>query len=210
MSKLLNLVLSHVIFSENSPVYHIAFALGASGSARSTIFDVQKDVVAKILNLPTSADRKFALMLYDDTADIENRFEHFRNDSMFLTILRSLSLPDSDASNPLALLSVLQKAPELFRSSPTTVNKVIVVFTNSLLPADLRPFASAAQDLKRQGVKLVMVTVGDRTDRRRVSSWVTDPANIIDADPRNPDRSKLTNQIATIIYRGNGFRSICP
>ena len=149
-------------------------------------------------------------MLYDDTADIENRFEHFRNDSMFLTILRSLSLPDSDASNPLALLSVLQKAPELFRSSPTTVNKVIVVFTNSLLPADLRPFASAAQDLKRQGVKLVMVTVGDRTDRRRVSSWVTDPANIIDADPRNPDRSKLTNQIATIIYRGNGFRSICP
>ena len=183
----------------NQPVYQIAFAVGASGPGRSTIFDLQKDILENVVNLPATSDRSYALIQYGKTADIRSRFEQFRNTSAFLQTVRSLSSPDPDISD---LLTLLQKAPDLFRSSPSNVNKRLVIFTNSLLPSDLRPLAKAADALNRQDVKVVVVTTGDRTDRARVSNWIPVRSYVVEVDPRNVDGGKSAYQIGSIVYTG--------
>ena len=183
-------------FSANTPVYDIVFALGATGQSRSTIFDLQKNLVEKIINFPSTAERNYGLIQYGPTANIRSRLGEFTNDTSFLQTVNGLTLPDSEYVD---LTSVLNLAPDLFRSSASDSNKILVIFINSLLPYDVSALATAARGLNGRDVKIVVVNTGIRTDH---SNWLPIPSLVVSADPRNSDQRRTVYQIGNLVYRG--------
>ena len=182
----------------NTPVYDIVFALGAAGQYKSTIFEMQKNLIEKIMNFPSTADRNYGLIQYGPTADIRSHLEQYQDVPTFLRTMKRLSLPGSD---DIDLTAVLRLTPDLFQSSAPDSNKILVIFTSSALPSDVRALATAARDLNRRDVRVVVVNTGVRTDH---SNWLPDPSLVVIADPRNRDQTRTVHQIGNIVYRGNG------
>ena len=186
-------------FLAKTPVYDIAFALGATGLSRSANFDLQKKLVENIINFPSTADRKYGLVQYGP-ASIRSRLEHFRDDKSFLETLKGLTLPNSDNAD---LISLFNLAPDLFRSSASDSNKIFVVFTNSMLPYDVDALESAARVLNRRDIKIVVVNTGDRIDH---SSWLPNPLLVVNADSRNLDQRRTVYEIGSMVYKGKCLR----
>ena len=110
--------------------------------------------------------------------------------------MNGLTLSSSDTAD---LKSVLNVAPGLFGSSASDSNKILVIFTNSLLPADVSALETAARELNRRDIKIVMVNTGVVNDH---SNWLPYPSLVINADPRNPDQRRTVYEIGNIVYRG--------
>lgn len=97
------------------------------------------------------------------------------------------------------LTSVLNLAPDLFRSSLSASNKILVLFTNSPLPYDVSALATAARNLNGRDVKVVVVNTGIRTDH---SNWLPIPSLVVSADPGISDQRRTVYQIGNLVYRG--------
>lgn len=183
-------------FVVSAPVYDIAFALGASGPSRSSVFDLQKNIVEQIVNFPSRSERNYGLIQYGQTANIRSRFEQFQKDQSFLKTLKELTLPSLDISD---LSSALNVAPDLFQSSAPAANKILVLFTNSPLPSDVSTLETAARDLNRRNVRVVIVNTGARTDQ---FNWLPDPSYVIYADPSKQAQRVTVYEIGSMVYRG--------
>ena len=110
--------------------------------------------------------------------------------------MKGLTLPNSNNAD---LTSVLKLAPDLFQSSAAGSNKILVLFTNSMLPNDLSALVSAARDLNRRDIKVVVVNTGVRVDH---SNWLQNPSLLINADPRNSDQRRTVYEIGSMVYKG--------
>ena len=179
--------------------------MGATGQSRSTIFDLQKNLVEKIINFPSTAERNYGLIQYSPAANIQSRLGEFTNDTSFLQTVNGLTLPDSEYVD---LTSVLNLAPDLFQSSASDSNKILVLFTNSPLPYDVSALATAARGLNGRDVNIVVVNTGIRTDH---SNWLPISSLVVSADPRNSDQRRTVYQIGNLVYRGkyNGYILFC-
>lgn len=71
-----------------------------------------------------------------------------------------------------------------------------------MLPSDVSALATAARDLNRRDIKVVVVNTGVRADH---SNWLPNPSLVINADPRQPDQRKTVYEIGSMVYRGK-----CP
>lgn len=178
----------------NTPVYDIVFALSATGQAR---FDLQKSLVENVMNFPSTAERKYGLIQYGPTANIRSRLEEFKNDQSFLQTVNGLTLPNSKFVD---ITSVLNLAPDLFRSSATDSNKILVLFTDSQLPDDVSALATAARDLNGRDIKVVVVNTGVIPADH--SNWLQIPSLVVNSDPRISNRRRTVYQIGTLVYRG--------
>lgn len=110
--------------------------------------------------------------------------------------MNGLSLP---STNNVDLFSVLKIAPDLFRSSASDSNKILVIFTNNILPFDVRPLETAARDLNRRDIRVVVVNTGVNADH---SNWLPNPSLVINADLRNRDQTITVYRIGSMVYRG--------
>jgi hypothetical protein len=158
------------------------------------MFDLQKKLVEDIVNFPSSADRKYGLVQYGPVT-IRSRLEQFQDDESFLETLKALTLPSSDNAD---LISLLNQAPDIFRSSTADSNKIFVIFTNSMLPYDQTALATAARELNRRDIKVVVVNTGVRFDH---SSWLPNPSLVVNADSIG-QRRRIAYGIGSMVYKG--------
>jgi hypothetical protein len=160
---------------------------------------MQKKLVEKIISFSSTADRNYGLIQYGPSASIRSRLEEFKDVQSFLQTVNGLTLSNSNAAD---LTSVLNLAPDLFRSIASDSNKILVLFTNGMLPSDVSALVTAARDLNRRDIKVVVVNTGVRADH---SNWLPNPSLVINADPRQPDQRKTVYEIGSMVYRGK-----CP
>jgi hypothetical protein len=97
------------------------------------------------------------------------------------------------------LTLVLDSAADFFRPSAPDSNKILVLFTNSLLPSNVSALATVARQLFHRDIKVVLVNTGGRSNH---SSWFPDLSLFINAEPSDTSQRRTVYEIGRMVYGG--------
>lgn len=162
------------IFLDTDNELDIIFGIGASGRDAPQVFQLEKEIVKRVIDLPKTVKTRYAVLDYHNGSRTLVGFDDFKDEEKLKNYIDALSR----TGNADSLQSLLMNAMDVFKEN-TKSRKVFVVFVNDRQSADLRDLRNMANMLNERGVKIIVVTIGDRVSNQEIDSIASTSDTII-------------------------------
>ena len=161
----------------------VVFLMGASNPSGNRHFLNEKRLVEEIVQRNSTPATRFAIIQYDYSAAIRRSLNDYTNPETFIVTLNSLYWR-GDATN---MQSGIEEAKVLFeKEGRPKARKILVVFSDGTLPANVEEIKRFKKPLGEQQVKIISVTVGDNVDEDKFNELSSKNDTIKHDDQEEP------------------------
>lgn len=190
------------LFSDypDSPEMDIAFAINTAASDADRTFQVITDSLKKIVMKFNPEKVRYSVITFGDEATPEVSFTEDPQDLKKL-VKAFDKLPQSSGDPDFKKL--LDEAKKVFDddSGRAKSNRVLVVITDSKSPATLSEINDAVKPLKKEGVTVVAVRIGEEADSRQLEKMTGDKTNVLNLT-KERDPEEIGNEVMKAVKEG--------
>lgn len=161
----------------------VVFLLGASNPGGKQHILNEQRLVEEIVQRNNTPASRFAIVLYEDTATVQQSLNEYANAKTFIDILKSLNWKNEGAN----LNSGLAKVKMLFeKEGRPKARKTLVVFSDGQFATEIEGIKKLKKPLVDQGVKIIPVTVGDNVDEDKFNELSSKNQTLRHDDSEDP------------------------
>lgn len=171
----------------------------ASGKNSDQVFQLMKDTIKWIADEYQSQNIQYSLLVFGEEAHTQVSFKERVNVTALKESVDGLVKPRGESS----LEKGLEEGRKEFRRSGVRVDaaKVLVVLTDKSQGVEEKQVLAAAEGLKRIGVKVIPVAVGDEADAAGLGTITSKKENVVEGDI-DEDPKKLGHDIMKAVLAG--------
>ena len=179
-----------VFLGKSESQLDIAFIVGAREPQAIQVFNFEKDIAKKIIDLEQPIETRYSLITYGSQADTQLSFDDFRDKARMKLFIDFIQW----SQDSVALDDALEKALVLFNeSSPHHSRKVLFVFVNAKTDALKERLEANSKKLLSIGVNVLVIRIGDNIDNGEITRIVSQAGNVM--------RITLTGSSETVVDR---------
>lgn len=184
----------------DSPEMDIAFAINTAASDADRTFQVITDSLKKIVKKFNPEKLRYSVITFGDEATPEVSFTEDPQD--LKKLVKALDKLPQSSEDP-DFKKLLDEAKKVFDddSGRAKSNRVLVVITDSKSPATLSEINDAVKPLKKDGITVVAVRIGEEADSRQLEKMTGDKTNVLNlTKERDPD--EIGNEVMKAVKEG--------
>ena len=201
MTKMLVIMIS-TLFSDypDSPEMDIAFAINTAASDADRTFQVITDSLKKIVKKFNPEKLRYSVITFGDEATPEVSFTEDPQD--LKKLVKALDKLPQSSGDP-DFKKLLDEAKKVFDddSGRAKSNRVLVVITDSKSPATLSEINDAVKPLKKDGITVVAVRIGEEADSRQLEKMTGDKTNVLNLT-KERDPEEIGNEVMKAVKEG--------
>lgn len=190
------------LFSDypDSPEMDIAFAINTAGSDADRTFQVITDSLKKIIKKFNPEKLRYGVMTFGDEATAEVSFTEDPQD--LKKLVKALDKLPRTSGEP-DFKKLLEEAKKVFDddSGRSKSNRVLVVITDSKSSASLSEINDAVKPLKKDGITVVAVRIGEEADSRQLEKMTGDKKNVLNLT-KERDPEEIGNKVMEAVKEG--------
>lgn len=190
------------LFSDypDSPEMDIAFAINTAASDADRTFQVITDSLKKIVMKFNPEKVRYSVITFGDEATPEVSFTEDPQD--LKKLVKALDKLPQSSGDP-DFKKLLDEAKKVFDddSGRAKSNRVLVVITDSKSPATLSEINDAVKPLKKEGVTVVAVRIGEEADSRQLEKMTGDKTNVLNLT-KERDPEEIGNEVMKAVKEG--------
>ena len=190
------------LFSDypDSPEMDIAFAINTAASDADRTFQVIIDSLKKIVMKFNPEKVRYSVITFGDEATPEVSFTEDPQD--LKKLVKALDKLPQSSGDP-DFKKLLDEAKKVFDddSGRAKSNRVLVVITDSKSPATLSEINDAVKPLKKDGITVVAVRIGEEADSRQLEKMTGDKTNVLNLT-KGRDPEEIGNEVMKAVKEG--------
>ena len=190
------------LFSDypDSPEMDIAFAINTAASDADRTFQVIIDSLKKIVMKFNPEKVRYSVITFGDEATPEVSFTEDPQD--LKKLVKALDKLPQSSGDP-DFKKLLDEAKKVFDddSGRAKSNRVLVVITDSKSPATLSEINGAVKLLKKDGITVVAVRIGEEADSRQLEKMTGDKTNVLNLT-KGRDPEEIGNEVMKAVKEG--------
>lgn len=190
------------LFSDypDSPEMDIAFAINTAASDADRTFQVITDSLKKIVKKFNPEKLRYSVITFGDEATPEVSFTEDPQD--LKKLVKALDKLPQSSGDP-DFKKLLDEAKKVFDddSGRAKSNRVLVVITDSKSPATLSEINDAVKPLKKDGITVVAVRIGEEADSRQLEKMTGDKTNVLNLT-KERDPEEIGNEVMKAVKEG--------
>ena len=190
------------LFSDypDSPEMDIAFAINTAASDADRTFQVIIDSLKKIVMKFNPEKVRYSVITFGDEATPEVSFTEDPQD--LKKLVKALDKLPQSSGDP-DFKKLLDEAKKVFDddSGRAKSNRVLVVITDSKSPATLSEINGAVKLLKKDGITVVAVRIGEEADSRQLEKMTGDKTNVLNLT-KERDPEEIRNEVMKAVKEG--------
>ena len=196
------MIIISALFSDypDSPEMDIAFAINTAASDADRTFQVITDSLKKIVKKFNPEKLRYSVITFGDEATPEVSFTEDPQD--LKKLVKALDKLPQSSGDP-DFKKLLDEAKKVFDddSGRAKSNRVLVVITDSKSPATLSEINDAVKPLKKDGITVVAVRIGEEADSRQLEKMTGDKTNVLNlTEERDPE--EIENEVMKAVKEG--------
>ena len=196
------MIMISALFSDypDSPEMDIAFAINTAGSDADRTFQVITDSLKKIVKKFNPEKLRYSVITFGDEATPEVSFTEDPQD--LKKLVKALDKLPQSSGDP-DFKKLLDEAKKVFDddSGRGKSNRVLVVITDSKSPATLSEINDAVKPLKKDGITVVAVRIGEEADSRQLEKMTGDKTNVLNLT-KERDPEEIGNEVMKAVKEG--------
>ena len=196
------MIMISALFSDypDSPEMDIAFAINAAASDADRTFQVITDSLKKIVKKFNPEKLRYSVITFGDEATPEVSFTEDPQD--LKKLVKALDKLPQSSGDP-DFKKLLDEAKKVFDndSGRAKSNRVLVVITDSKSPATLSEINDAVKPLKKDGITVVAVRIGEEADPRQLEKMTGDKTNVLNLT-KERDPEEIGNEVMKAVKEG--------
>ena len=196
------MIMISALFSDypDSPEMDIAFAINTAASDADRTFQVITDSLKKIVKKFNPEKLRYSVITFGDEATPEVSFTEDPQD--LKKLVKALDKLPQSSGDP-DFKKLLDEAKNVFDndSGRAKSNRVLVVITDSKSPATLSEINDAVKPLKKDGITVVAVRIGEEADPRQLEKMTGDKTNVLNLT-KERDPEKIGNEVMKAVKEG--------
>lgn len=190
------------LFSDypDSPEMDIAFAINTAASDADRTFQVVTDSLKKIVMKFNPEKVRYSVITFGDEATPEVSFTEDPQD--LKKLVKALDKLPQSSGDP-DFKKLLDEAKKVFDddSGRAKSYRVLVVITDSKSPATLSEINGAVKPLKKDGITVVAVRIGEEADSRQLEKMTGDKTNVLNLT-KERDPEEIGNEVMKAVKEG--------
>lgn len=169
----------NIFYSIATPiVFDLGIVFAYTGNNPTRIFNAQKDFVSRLLNSFTISRDKtlIGIMQYGRESMIRYEIGSILTKRQVDQYLATLSISPNTSPGTNLLAALQDASANLFDSaygSREGVMKSLLVFNNKKTGIDLDNYDDVLKSLRKQGVKITVVSIGDEVDKEELNRFAS-------------------------------------
>ena len=196
------MIMISALFSDypDSPEMDIAFAINTAASDADRTFQVITDSLKKIVKKFNPEKLRYSVITFGDEATPEVSFTEDPQD--LKKLVKALDKLPQSSGDP-DFKKLLDEAKKVFDddSGRAKSNRVLVVITDSKSPTTLSEINGAVKPLKKDGITVVAVRIGEEADSRQLEKMTGDKTNVLNlTKEREPE--EIGNEVMKAVKEG--------
>lgn len=196
------MIMISALFSDypDSPEMDIAFAINTAGSDADRTFQVITDSLKNIVKKFNPEKLRYSVITFGDEATPEVSFTEDPQD--LKKLVKALDKLPQSSGDP-DFKKLLDEAKKVFDddSGRAKSNRVLVVITDSKSPATLSEINDAVKPLKKDGITVVAVRIGEEADSRQLEKMTGDKTNVLNLT-KERDPEEIGNEVMKAVKEG--------
>lgn len=196
------MIMISALFSDypDSPEMDIAFAINTAGSDADRTFQVVTDSLKEIVKKFNPEKLRYSVITFGDEATPEVSFTEDPQD--LKKLVKALDKLPQSSGDP-DFKKLLDEAKKVFDddSGRAKSNRVLVVITDSKSPATLSEINDAVKPLKKDGITVVAVRIGEEADSRQLEKMTGDKTNVLNLT-KERDPEEIGNEVMKAVKEG--------
>ena len=196
------MIMISALFSDypDSPEMDIAFAINTAGSDADRTFQVVTDSLKEIVKKFNPEKLRYSVITFGDEATPEVSFTEDPQD--LKKLVKALDKLPQSSGDP-DFKKLLDEAKKVFDddSGRAKSNRVLVVITDSKSPATLSEINDAVKPLKKDGITVVAVRIGEEADPRQLEKMTGDKTNVLNLT-KGRDPEEIGNEVMKAVKEG--------
>lgn len=196
------MIMISALFSDypDSPEMDIAFAINTAASDADRTFQVITDSLKKIVKKFNPEKLRYSVITFGDEATPEVSFTEDPQD--LKKLVKALDKLPQSSGDP-DFKKLLDEAKKVFDddSGRAKSNRVLVVITDSKSPATLSEINDAVKPLKKDGITVVAVRIGEEADSRQLEKMTGDKTNVLNLT-KERDPEEIGNEVMKAVKEG--------
>lgn len=184
----------------------VAFAFGSDGLDAPATFAAAKEIAKRIVRESHAKPKNtlFAAIFYDVDAYVKLRFDSGSDKRRVLNAIDSI-VRSRQGSNLTRALEVARDQLFWPRSNREgDVQQSLVLFLDKLNETN-PALENVADDLKKKGVKLIIVALGPEAKKTAVEGVVKDPKNVVKPSKLADNTDEVISDVAHLLKPGKYF-----
>lgn len=184
----------------DSPEMDIAFAINTAGSDADRTFQVVTDSLKEIVKKFNPEKLRYSVITFGDEATPEVSFTEDPQD--LKKLVKALDKLPQSSGDP-DFKKLLDEAKKVFDddSGRAKSNRVLVVITDSKSPTTLSEINDAVKPLKKDGITVVAVRIGEEADSRQLEKMTGDKTNVLNLT-KERDPEEIGNEVMKAVKEG--------
>lgn len=184
----------------DSPEMDIAFAINTAGSDADRTFQIVTNSLKKIVKKFNPEKLRYSVITFGDEATAEVSFTEDPQD--LKKLVKALDKQPQSSGDP-DFKKLLDEAKKIFDedSGRSKSNRVLVVITDSKSPATLSEINDAVKPLKKDGITVVAVRIGEEADSRQLEKMTGDKNNVLNLT-KERDPEEIGNEVMKAVKEG--------
>lgn len=196
------MIMISALFSDypDSPEMDIAFAINTAASDADRTFQVITDSLKKIVKKFNPEKLRYSVITFGDEATPEVSFTEDPQD--LKKLVKALDKLPQSSGDP-DFKKLLDEAKKVFDddSGRAKSNRVLVVITDSKSPTTLSEINDAVNPLKKDGITVVAVRIGEEADSRQLEKMTGDKTNVLNLT-KERDPEEIGNEVMKAVKEG--------
>ena len=196
------MIMISALFSDypDSPEMDIAFAINTAASDADRTFQVITDSLKKIVKKFNPEKLRYSVITFGDEATPEVSFTEDPQD--LKKLVKALDKLPQSSGDP-DFKKLLDEAKKVFDddSGRAKSNRVLVVITDSKSPTTLSEINGAVKPLKKDGITVVAVRIGEEADSRQLEKMTGDKTNVLNLT-KERDPEEIGNEVMKAVKEG--------
>ena len=196
------MIMISALFSDypDSPEMDIAFAINTAASDADRTFQVVTDSLKKIVMKFNPEKVRYSVITFGDEATPEVSFTEDPQD--LKKLVKALDKLPQSSGDP-DFKKLLDEAKKVFDddSGRAKSYRVLVVITDSKSPATLSEINGAVKPLKKDGITVVAVRIGQEADSRQLEKMTGDKTNVLNLT-KERDPEEIGNEVMKAVKEG--------